>query len=105
MLSMKKNLNLFTVALFAVFSLLCVTAGMAQTNTTGSVEGEVVDTTGAVVPNVVVTLTGANLISAQTVTTGANGQYRFLQIPPGRYTISTAAVSGFGAFSRENVEV
>src|SRR5687768_15283613 len=102
---MKKHLKLFTVALFAVISLLSVTAGMAQTNTTGSVEGTVMDSAGAVVPNVTVTITGPNLISTQSVQSDNSGNYRFLQIPPGRYTVSTGAASGFTAFSRENVEV
>ena len=102
---MKKNLNLFTVALFAVISLLCVTAGMAQTNTTGAVDGVVSDANGAVVPNAAVTLTGPNLIRAQTVNTDNDGMYRFLQIPPGRYTITTAPVSGFTAFKQDNIEV
>lgn len=101
---MKKNLRLFTVALFAVISLLCVTAGMAQTNTTGSVEGTVMDSAGALVPNATVTIAGQNLIRSQTTQSGSNGSYRFLAIPPGRYTISTTA-TGFAGFKQENVEV
>lgn len=93
------------LAVFAMVSIVFVTASMAQTNTTGSVEGTVVDSTGAVVPNVAVTISGANLISPQTVTSNADGGYRFLQIPPGRYTVTTAAAAGFGAFKQENVEV
>jgi outer membrane receptor protein involved in Fe transport len=102
---MKKHLKLFTLAVFAVVSLLCVTASMAQTNTTGSVEGTVVDSAGAVVPNATVTISGPNLIRDQTTQSDASGAYRFLAIPPGRYTVSTAPVSGFAAFKRENVEV
>jgi len=100
-----KNLKLFMLAVFAMVSIVFVTASMAQTNTTGSVDGTVVDTTGAVVPNVAVTIAGPNLISPQTVTSNSDGNYRFLQIPPGRYIVTTAAAAGFGAFKQENVDV
>lgn len=102
---MKKNIKLFMLAVFALVSLFCVTASMAQTNTTGSVVGTVTDANGAVVPNAAVTITGPNLIRAQTTTSNGDGEYRFLQVPPGRYTVTTAAVSGFAAFKQENVEV
>jgi outer membrane receptor protein involved in Fe transport len=102
---MKKHLKLFTVAIFAVVSLLFATAAMAQTSTTGEVVGVVADANGAVVPNATVTLSGPNLVRAQTVTAGADGSYRFSQVPPGRYTLETAATSGFAAFKQENVEV
>ena len=61
---MKKNLQFFVVAIFAVFSLFFATAVMAQTNTTGTVEGVVTDPNGAVVPNAAVSLSGPNLIRA-----------------------------------------
>ncbi len=102
---MKKHLKLFTLAVFAMVSLLFATASMAQTNSTGSVDGTVSDSAGAVVPNATVTISGPNLISTQTVQSDGSGAFRFLAIPPGRYTVSTAPVSGFSAFKRENVEV
>ncbi|CAN5618209.1 hypothetical protein BH10ACI3_BH10ACI3_03580 [soil metagenome] len=102
---MKNNFKLFTVAIFTVVSLLFVTAGMAQTSTTGTVEGVVADQNGAVVPSASVTLTGPNLIRPVTVVSESNGSYRFSSVPPGRYTLSTAPLSGFGAYKQENVEV
>ncbi|MGH9820277.1 MAG: carboxypeptidase regulatory-like domain-containing protein, partial [Pyrinomonadaceae bacterium] len=102
---MKKHLKLFVLAVFAVVSLVFVTASMAQTSTTGTVEGVVSDPNGAVVPNATVTLSGPNLIRSLTTTSDSNGSYRFLQVPPGRYTLETAAASGFAAFKQDNVEV
>jgi outer membrane receptor protein involved in Fe transport len=102
---MKTTFKLFTLAVFAVVSLLFVTASMAQTSTTGTVEGVVADQNGAVVTGATVTLSGPNLIRAQTATTDSNGSYRFQQVPPGRYTLAVAAISGFTAFNQENVEV
>src|SRR5215213_5268471 len=102
---MKKNIKFFALAVFAVVSLFFVTATMAQTSTTGSVEGVISDPNGAVVPNASVTLSGPNLMGSQTTTTDSDGKYRFSQIPPGRYTIETAATAGFGARKQENIEV
>ena len=102
---MKKNIKFFALAIFAVFSLFFVTATMAQTSTTGSVDGIVTDPNGAVVPNASVTLSGPNLIRAQTTTAGADGTYRFASVPPGRYTVEVAATAGFGARKQENIEV
>lgn len=102
---MKKNIKFFALAVFAVFSLFFVTATMAQSSTTGEVTGVVTDANGAVVPNATVTLTGANLIRSQTTTTSEDGAFRFSQVPPGRYTVATAATAGFGAAKVENIEV
>ena len=102
---MKKNIKFFALAVFAVCSLFFVTATMAQSSTTGEVVGVVTDANGAVVPNAAVTLSGPNLIRSQSTTSAADGQFRFGQVPPGRYTIETAATSGFSAYKQENVEV
>lgn len=100
-----KKIKLFTLAVFAVVSLLFVTASMAQTSTTGTISGTVADSNGAVVPNATVTLSGANLIRSQTTQSDSEGNYRFSAVPPGKYTVAVAAISGFKAYSQENVEV
>lgn len=102
---MKKNIKFFALAVFAVFSLFFVTATIAQTSTTGSVEGTVSDPNGAVVPAATITLSGPNLIRAQTTTSDAEGNYLFSSVPPGRYTVEVTAISGFAAKRQENVEV
>jgi outer membrane receptor protein involved in Fe transport len=102
---MRSSIKFFTLAILAVVSLFFVTATMAQTSTTGEVTGVVTDPNGSVVPNVTVTLSGPNLIRAQTGTTDSDGRFRFGAIPPGRYTVETAATTGFGAQRQENVDV
>ncbi len=102
---MKKNIKFFALAIFAVLSLFFVTATMAQTTTTGNVEGTVTDVNGAVVPNAALTLSGPNLLRAQTTTSGPDGTYRFQSVPPGRYTLEVAAAAGFAAYRQENIEV
>lgn len=102
---MKTNIKFFALAIFAVFSLFFVTATIAKTSTTGTVEGTVTDANGAVVPNAAITLSGPNLIRAQATTSDADGNYRFSSVPPGRYSVEVAATGGFAAYKQENVEV
>jgi outer membrane receptor protein involved in Fe transport len=102
---MKIQMKFFAFALAALVSLFLTTAALAQTSTTGTVEGTITDPNGAVVPNVTVTLTGPNLIRAQTATTDENGVYHFPQVPPGRYSVETAAAAGFVAKKTDNVDV
>lgn len=102
---MKKTLNLFTLAVFAILSLMIVSASMAQTSSTGSVSGTVSDQQGGVVPGATVGLSGSNMIRAQSTTTDQSGNYRFSAIPPGKYTITVGATGGFGAYKQDNVEV
>lgn len=85
--------------------------------TTGGIEGTVKDPAGAVVPNITVTIetasqtasgtttTGTGAGFKRTVTTNDEGFFRALQVPPGIYTVTTAASSGFGEARYENVTV
>src|SRR6266566_9524672 len=77
---------------------------MAQSSTTGSIEGTVSDQNGAAVRGATVTVTSPNLISPQTATTNDNGRYSILNLPPGPYKISVEA-SGFAKFEQDNVPV
>jgi len=102
---MKIQTKFFAFALAAVVSLFLAIAAVAQTQTTGTLEGVVTDQAGAVVPAITVTLSGGSLLRPQTATTDSNGYYRFNSVPPGRYTVDVAAAKGFGAYKQDNVEV
>ena len=101
---MKNNIKVFAVTIFAICSLLFASVAMAQTNTTGSIEGTVKDANGAAVPSATITVSGGNLIRPITTTSDAEGNYRFLQVPPGVYTVK-ATGTGFNEFSQESVSV
>src|SRR5712691_11492480 len=77
---------------------------MAQSSTTGSIEGTVSDQNGAAVRGATVTVTSPNLISPQTATTNDNGRYSILNLPPGPYKIAVEA-TGFAKFEQDNVPV
>jgi outer membrane receptor protein involved in Fe transport len=92
------------LAAFMTISLLAIGV-FAQTATTGTIEGAVTDPNGAIVPGATVKVTSPNLIRAQTATTDGQGRYRLANLPPGRYSVTVGAVSGFASFEQPNVEV
>ncbi len=103
----------------SVFSMLalvlCLGVSTFAQETTGDIEGTVKDTSGAVVPGVVLvvrsveTTTGARPDATagfrRQITADGNGFYRMQQIPPGFYTVTSEAILGFGEAVRNNVEV
>src|SRR5690349_14135557 len=91
-------------ALLMCFALFAGSA-VAQTSTTGSIEGTVTDTAGAAVPGIAVRVSGTSLISAQTATTDSNGRYKVSNLPPGRYSVAVEADKGFAKFEKNEVEV
>src|SRR6186997_2404069 len=98
---MMKKMFMFVMAMaLALFA----TSAMAQTSTTGSLEGSVTDPNGAAVRGAVVTVTSPNLISAKTATSGENGRYQIGALPPGAYKI-TIEGSGFGKFEQNDIGV
>jgi outer membrane receptor protein involved in Fe transport len=100
------KMRIFTMSLLALcLALLTMGAAMAQSATTGSIEGTVSDPNGHAVPNATVTVSGPNLISDQTAQTNDTGHYQILNLPPGRYTVLVAATAGFAATKKDNVEV
>lgn len=76
---------------------------LAQTSTT-SVRGVITDPQGAVVPNATVTLNDPATGTSHTATTGAQGEYQFLQVVPGTYSL-TASGRGFSDAKAANVHL
>jgi outer membrane receptor protein involved in Fe transport len=69
---------------------------------TGTVAGKITDEQGGVLPGVTVTLTGRT--GSQTQVTDAKGEYRFLGLNPGTYTVK-AELQGFRPKLQEAVDV
>src|SRR5438067_1868940 len=77
----------------------------AAAQVTGSIAGIVKDASGAVLPGVTVSVTGAALQRASATTVSApDGTYRLTLIPPGTYEVRFE-LSGFSAVTRRDVEV
>ncbi len=68
----------------------------------GIIAGTIKDEQGGVLPGVSVTLSGADRSAA--FTTETDGRFRFLNLPPGTYTVS-AELPGFSKIVREDLTV
>ena len=60
------------------------------------------DSTGAVVPNAHVVVTGTSLTGDKSADSDGAGYYRFANLPPGSYTVTVTA-QGFTVVKRENL--
>ena len=90
----------FTLVLSVCLLLL---APIVVAQTTGTIEGTVTDQNGGALPGVTVEIASPNLQGARTATTGNDGRFRFVSVPPGPYKV-TANLSGIGRAScRERV--
>ena len=90
------------VSTFSVILCLFV-AGMAFGQTpTGNLYGTVTDDSGAALPGVTVTVSGIG--APRTQFTDGQGQWRFLALDPGAYTV-TAELEGFGGIEFPDVVV
>lgn len=93
------------VALAALFVLVSLSIGSAQTQiTTGVIQGTVSDLTGSTLPGVTVEARNPATNLSRTMTTGADGRYVLLQLPPGTYRV-TFTLSGFATMVHENVQL
>ncbi len=75
----------------------------AQT-TTGSILGEVNDSSGGKLPGVTVTARNQENGASRETVTDALGTYSFSALPPGTYTVS-AALAGFGTAERKDIKL
>lgn len=77
----------FVAAIF-----MCIApVALAQTSATGALTGTVTDPSGAVIAGATVTATNTGTGQTRTVTTDANGAYKFSLLPPGTYDVKFSA--------------
>ena len=81
-------------------ALLCAMPAAAQEQR-GSIEGNVKDSTGAVVPGATVEARSATLVGVASAVSDAAGSFRFPALPPGVYEV-TASLQGFGPAPPDN---
>ena len=95
--------TVFAACLSLITLIALPSAVYGQTQITGGViQGEVQDSTGAVLPGVTVEAQNIDTNLAQTRDTDSSGRFVFLQLPPGRYRL-TFRLSGFSTIVQENV--
>ncbi|HYR86733.1 MAG TPA: carboxypeptidase-like regulatory domain-containing protein, partial [Terriglobia bacterium] len=92
--------NFWWVALLITF----VPSLMAQTSGTGALTGTVTDSSGAVVPGVMVTAISLDTGQSRSAATGEDGSYKLNLLPPGNYRVRFEIV-GFRAVEVPSVKV
>src|SRR4051812_28871840 len=93
--------HLFSPALCLLLVFAFAAVASAQTQiTTGVIQGTVQDEQGATVPGATVEVRNVETNLTKTLTTDEGGRFVFLQLPPGRYTL-TASKSGFATLKQE----
>src|SRR5205807_6307074 len=92
---MRAQRQILSISFVLVFVLTFPTAAPisnAQALTAGTVSGSVVDPNGAVVPNATVTIANSITGYKRTVTTDAEGNFRFTDVPPNNYQLTVSAL-------------
>jgi hypothetical protein len=95
---MKFRLSRLLVCAFAMFAFAAPSSAQVYT---GRIDVTVADSTGALLPGVTVEVAGP---ADRTAVTDAQGEARFLNLPPGVYTV-TARLQGFGDYTNRSVQV
>ncbi|MGA8492815.1 MAG: carboxypeptidase regulatory-like domain-containing protein [Terriglobales bacterium] len=91
------------IVFVTVFAWLLFTGYVSAQTTTGTLRGKVTDPTGAVIPRASVTATGPDGRKTTAVTDN-QGNYELKGLPPGSYTITTAA-KGFAVSTEQNFAI
>jgi len=73
-------------------------------SSTGTIQGRVSDSSGAILPGVTVTATSPSMIGSQTQVTNENGLYRFPAVPPGVYELDFE-LTGFSTVKRSGIQI
>src|SRR5215467_13252153 len=104
MFSTGDSMKLFSY-LGTTLLILITLPALAQSPSTGAqLNGSILDPKGAVVPGATVTLRSDTVGNEQTVVSDGSGQYRFLLVPAGQYTVSVQA-AGFSRFTDKGISL
>ncbi len=88
---------------FALVLVLSFTPFLTAQILTGSIGGTVTDATGAILTDVKVSASSPSLIGGpRTISADANGEYKFLELPPGTYEIRFEK-TGFKSYVQRNI--
>lgn len=90
------------LALLAAVALCCSTTFAQQT--LGGITGSVTDASGGMIPNATVTATDEQTSLTRTTTTNSSGEYTFVNLPIGNYTLTYTA-AGYATQKNPHIPV
>jgi hypothetical protein len=100
------NIGAIGTLMAAAFLMLCLGSSVASAQILyGSITGTVTDKSGAVVPDVTVTMTNQGTGEVRSATANGSGNYNILDVLPGNYSISIPASGSFAAFTENNIQI
>src|SRR5215471_998160 len=97
-------MKLFSYLGACVLIFIALTAFAQSPSTGAQLSGSILDPNGAVVAGATVTLRSDAVGIEQNVVSNASGQYRFLLVPAGQYTLSVQA-AGFSRFTNKGISL
>ncbi|MFY9557615.1 MAG: carboxypeptidase-like regulatory domain-containing protein, partial [Blastocatellia bacterium] len=100
---MKRFIRSLAFGFSLVLALASGVFGQTQI-TTGVIQGTVLDEQGGVVPGANVEVRNPDTNFSRSLTTDSDGRFVFLQLSPGRYTL-TVSKQGFATLVQENLEL
>ena len=86
------------------FAILLTTSALLAQSQNASLDGQVIDKSGAVVPQAAVTISASERQFTQTIQTDSNGRYSFPSLNPGLYALSITA-KGFRTYEQKNLQL
>src|SRR5258708_26875142 len=103
---MEREMRKFYLVLSLALVLMCLSTSnlFGQATASATLQGTVMDKSGAVVPGAEVKVTQKETGLVRTATTSSNGLYRFDLLPPGPCEVRVSA-KGFATAVFENVEL
>src|SRR5688500_20285297 len=101
---MKFVLKIVSAAFLAAFVPIVAAAQGGGASSTGTIQGRVTDSSGAVLPGVSVTAASPSMIGTQTQVSNENGGYRFPAVPPGIYVL-TRELPGFTTRQLDDIQI
>jgi len=104
MLSRTQNLSHWIVLLTCFGLFACFNVSVNAQTVTGTVQGVVTDSKGAVIAGADITVRNVETGQSRSVKTNADGYYVATFLPLGRYNVSAAA-SNFTTVTQENIEI
>jgi outer membrane receptor protein involved in Fe transport len=90
------------VAVFVIFACFFPARLLAQDISTAQLSGTVRDQTGAVIPNVTISISDPSKGVSRTAVSDGQGNYQLLLLPPGTYTLK-ASTPGFNTYISKDV--